>query len=160
MVAVAGDTAIELSVGAETATAAFPLMPLTVAVIVVEPLATAVASPVEATFATAIFEDVQAAVAVTSAVEPSLYVALAANCCVAPATMVAVAGDTVMAVSVFCAAATVRVALPVSPPIAAVTVVEPEATAVAMPDFVIVATFPSPSLQVAAVVTSEVEPSL
>jgi hypothetical protein len=74
--------------------------------------------------------------------------------------MVAVAGDTAMEVSVLGGAATVRVAFPLTLPMAAVTVVEPAATAVAMPDAVIVATCPLASVQVADAVTSAVEPSL
>jgi hypothetical protein len=75
MLTVAGETVMEVRVttgGAGTVIAAVPLTPLTVAVTVVEPDASAVASPAELIVATAGFEDTQAAVAVTTAVEPSL----------------------------------------------------------------------------------------
>jgi hypothetical protein len=74
--------------------------------------------------------------------------------------MVAVAGETAMEASVFAGAAIVRVAVPLSAPMLAVTVVEPAATPVAIPDEVMVATFASASVQVAEEVTSAVEPSL
>jgi hypothetical protein len=74
MLAVAGETAMAVNVFATAATVsvALPLMPSRVAVTVVEPAATAVASPdglMEATFGSA---SVQRADAVTFAVEPSL----------------------------------------------------------------------------------------
>jgi hypothetical protein len=74
MLGVGGVTAIDARVlgGAGTVRVAVPLMPLTVAVMVIEPVATAVARPDELIVATAALEDAQAAVAVTSAVEPSL----------------------------------------------------------------------------------------
>ena len=74
--------------------------------------------------------------------------------------MVAVAGETAMEASVFACVAIVRVAVPLSAPMLAVTVVEPTATPVARPDEVMVATFPFASAQVAEEVTSAVEPSL
>lgn len=74
--------------------------------------------------------------------------------------MVAVAGETATEVRVLGDAATVRVAFPLTLPMAAVTVVEPAATPVATPDAVIVAIFPLASVQVADAVTSAVEPSL
>jgi hypothetical protein len=74
--------------------------------------------------------------------------------------MVTVAGETAMEASVFAGAAIVRVAVPLSAPMVAVTVVEPAATPVAIPDEVMVATFPFASAQVAEEVTSAIEPSL
>jgi hypothetical protein len=74
--------------------------------------------------------------------------------------MVAVAGVTAMEVSVFAAAATVRVAVPLTLPMAAVTVVDPAPAAVTIPEEAMVATFASASVQVAEAVTSAVEPSL
>lgn len=67
---------------------------------------------------------------------------------------------TAMEASVFGDAAIVRVAVPLSEPRLAVTVVEPVAMAVAIPDEVMVATFAFASVQVAEEVTSAVEPSL
>ena len=69
------------------------------ALMVVEPAATAIATPEEVMVATFAFASVQVAAEVTSAVEPSLYVALAVNCWEAPAARLAVAGDAVIAVS-------------------------------------------------------------
>jgi len=86
--------AIELSVGAlaETVSAALPLTPLIVALIVADPAATAVASPPVLTVATDVLDDAHVADEVTSAVDPSLYVPVAVNCCVAPTPMLAVVG--------------------------------------------------------------------
>jgi hypothetical protein len=75
MVAVGGATAIDVTVtggACDTVTAAVPLTPVRVAVTVVEPELNAVASPAALMVATAWFEDTQAALAVTFAVEPSL----------------------------------------------------------------------------------------
>jgi hypothetical protein len=75
ILAVAGVTAIEVSVATGAGTvrvAALLLMPLTVAVTVVEPVVSAVASPAALMLATAGFEDTQVALVVTFAVEPSL----------------------------------------------------------------------------------------
>lgn len=74
MLVAAGVTAMEVRVatGAETVTAAVALTPVRVAVTVVEPVVSAVASPAALMFATAGFEDTQVALVVTFAVEPSL----------------------------------------------------------------------------------------
>jgi hypothetical protein len=74
MLAVAGVTAIAVSVigVAVTLSAALPLTPLNEAKMVLEPGVAPVAKPDEFTVATATFEVVQVAVAVTFAVEPSL----------------------------------------------------------------------------------------
>jgi hypothetical protein len=74
MLAVAGETVIEVSVLAAgvTVRVAFPLTPSTVAVTVVEPAATPVAFPDALMVATFELVSVQAADAVTLAVEPSL----------------------------------------------------------------------------------------
>jgi hypothetical protein len=74
-------------------------MPSRVAVAVVEPAATAFASPDGLMVATFESASVQVADAVTFAVEPSLYVAMALNCSVAPMAMRAVPGDAAMAVN-------------------------------------------------------------
>ena len=72
MPAVAGVTAIFVTVFAVTVSAADPLTPLTVAVIVVEPAATPVASPPAPMVAVAALEEVHVAVVVTFPVDPSL----------------------------------------------------------------------------------------
>ena len=127
---------------------------------VAEPAASAEARPDGAIFAMAALEDDHVADVVMFAVEPSLYLAVAVNCWVAPTAMVVVAGDTAMEVSVFGAAETMRSALPLTPSRVAVTVVEPAARAVTMPEAVIFATAGLVSVQAADAVTSWVEPSL
>jgi hypothetical protein len=163
MLGVAGVTEIPVIVfvaAAVTVRVAVPLTPPCEAVIVDEPVATAVASPTELIVAAALLPDVQVAVEVTFAVEPSLYVAVAVNCCVAPAIMLGLAGVTEIPVTVLAAAVTVKVATPLIPFIEAVTVVEPAASAVASPAELIVATAAFASVHVAVDVTFAVEPSL
>lgn len=70
--AVAGETAIAVSVFAVTASVAVPLTPPTEAVIVVEPMATPVAKPAALMVAAETVELDQAAVEVTLPVDPSL----------------------------------------------------------------------------------------
>lgn len=72
--------------------------------------------------------------------------------------MVGLAGETAIAVTV--GADTVRDALPLRPSKEAVTMVDPGATAVAMPEIVTVATLAFASVHVANLVTSADEPSL
>lgn len=158
MLGLAGETATEVRVFATTATGtvtvALPETPLRVAVMVAEPAASAEARPDGAIFAVAVLEDDHVADVVTFAVELSLYVPVAVNCWVAPMAMAAVAGDTAMEVSVFGAAETVRSALPLMPSRVAVTVVEPAARAVTMPEAVTFAIAGLVSVQAADAVTS------
>jgi hypothetical protein len=74
--------------------------------------------------------------------------------------MVAVVGVTAMEAMVFVTAETVRSALPLTLSRVAVTVVDPAASAVTMPEAVIFATAGLVSVQAADAVTSWVEPSL
>jgi hypothetical protein len=103
MVAVDGETAMAVRVFAAAAMVrvALPLILPMVAITVVDPAATAFAMPDGLIVATAAFASVQVAVAVTSAVDPSLYVPVAVNCSAAPIEISAVAGDVAIAVSVF-----------------------------------------------------------
>lgn len=103
MLAVPGEMAIEVRVfaGAATVRVALPVRPSMVAVTVVEPAPTAVASPEGVMVATFAFASVQVAAAVTSAVELSLYVAVALNCSLAPMARFAVAGEAAIAVMIF-----------------------------------------------------------
>ncbi|MGA8273270.1 MAG: hypothetical protein WB919_17030 [Candidatus Sulfotelmatobacter sp.] len=162
MLGVVGHTVIEVIVGviATTLSVALPLSPINDAVTAVEPVATAVARPVEFTVATAVFAAVQLAVELTFPVEPSLYVAVAENCCVAPTETLALAGVTAMDVTVFATADTVKVEFPLTPLSEAVIVVEPEATAFAMPLELTVATAGVAAVQLALEVTFAVELSL
>lgn len=72
--AVAGVIAMELTVGAlaDTVSVALALSPLSEAVTVADPAATAVAMPLALTVATDVLEDAHVVADVTSAVEPSL----------------------------------------------------------------------------------------
>jgi hypothetical protein len=160
MLAVLGDTETAVSVFAATLSFAVPLTPLSEADTVVEPAVTPIARPVEFTVATVVVAAVQSAVPVTSAVELSLYVAVALNFCVAPAETLALEGETAIDVTVLGTSATVRVEFPVIPFSEAVMIVEPEATAVASPVELIVATAALAAVQLAVAVTSAVEPSL
>ena len=72
MLAVAGATAIVVTVFAVTVSAAMPLTPLSVAVKVVEPAAAAVARPAALMLATAAFDELHVAVDVTFCVVPLL----------------------------------------------------------------------------------------
>ena len=165
MLAVAGVTAIEASVGgggttAVTVRAAVPLTPLREAVIVAVPAATPVARPAAFTVAVATLELVQVAVDVTFAVELSLYVAVAVNCCVAPAERLGAEGVRAMDVTVAAEAVTVRVAVALMPPTDAVIVLVPAATPVARPAELTVAAAVSELFHVTDDVTLAVESSL
>jgi hypothetical protein len=140
---------------AATAIVALPVTPLNDAVIVAVPGPTAVASAAGLIVATVVLALIQLA-----AVEPSLYVAVAANCCVAPTVIAGALGVTAIAVSVFAGAMTVTAAVPLTPPTAAVTLLDPAATAVASPVELMVATAVVELLQLAADVMFAVDPSL
>jgi hypothetical protein len=72
MVEVEGVTVMDVSVAAVTVRLAIPETPLSVAVIVVEPLATPVASPELAIVAAAVLEEIQDTEFVRDCVEPSV----------------------------------------------------------------------------------------
>ncbi len=109
--------------------------PPDVAVIVVEPAATEVASPFEPTAlliaATDVADELQVTVVVRFCVEPSEYVPVAVNCWVAPSAMLEL--DGVIAKETSVADNTVSVVDPESVPDVAVIVAEPAATGVASP---------------------------
>ena len=157
MLAVAGETVMDVSALAVTVSVAVPLTLPAEAVMVVEPLATPVAIPAALMVAAAV-ELVQVAVKVRFPVDPSLYVAVAVNCCEAPAGMLAVAGVTARAVIAL--AVTVNCALPVTPLNEAVTVVVPGANPVARPVALIVATEAAELVHATDVLTSAVVPLL
>jgi hypothetical protein len=79
---VAGVTEIEVKTAAVTVNVAEPLIVPEVAVMVVLPVATLVASPPLLTVAIEIAEEVQVEVEVSVCVVPLLYVPVAVNCCV------------------------------------------------------------------------------
>jgi energy-converting hydrogenase Eha subunit E len=160
MLALGGATAIEVSVTpAGTVIDAFPLIPPSEAVTVVEPAAMPAARPLEFTVATVGVATVQLAVELTLEVEPLLYVAVAVNCCVAPTGMLALGGATAIEVSVT-PAGTVTDAFPLMPFSKAVTVVEPATTPAARPLEFTVATAGVATVQLAVELTLAVEPSL
>jgi hypothetical protein len=152
-------TAVTLRV---TVSVAEPWTPVRIAVTVVDPAATPVATPAAFTVATAGLEVVQLTAPVTSAVVLSLYVAVARNCCVALAAMLGAAGVTAMEVRVFVTtgACTVSDAAPEMPLMVAVMVAVPAEIAEARPAGVIPATAVSDDFHVADVVTFAVELSL
>lgn len=84
-----------------TSSVAVPLIPLSEAMIAVEPEAAAVASPLELTVATDAVAEVQLAVELMSADVLSLYFPVAVNCSVAPSPTLALAGVTDTDVRVF-----------------------------------------------------------
>lgn len=138
---------------------AVAVCPPSAALIVVDPVVTAVARPLELTVAMLGRLEVQLAWVVTSPVVMSEKVAVAVNCCVVcppnDRLMVALGGLTVMDVMV--RLLTVMVTLLVTPLLDfAVMVVVPKATAVANPELSIVATPVEDEVQVTLEVTSPV----
>ncbi len=108
------------------------VIPDSLAVIVDDPAATPVATPVDAIVAAAVFEDAHVTVEVMFCVVLLLYVPVAVKVCVVPAAMEPVVG--VIAIVVSVAAVTVMVAeLPVIPDSEAVIIEDPAATPVATP---------------------------
>jgi hypothetical protein len=129
-------------------------------VIVVVPAPIAVATPEALIVATAVFEEVQVVLAVTSPTEPSLYVAVAWYCCVAPTVTLRFAGLTAIEETVAAFAVTVSDALPLTPLTTAVMVADPAATPFTRPFPSTVATEELEVAQPAAELTSPVVPSL
>ena len=129
-----------------TVRVAVPDLPLKAAVMVEEPAATPVASPLLLTVAVAVLEELQVTCEVISWVVESEYVPVAVSCWVLPAAMLAVAGVTAMEDRV--AAVTVKLAVPDLPLKAAVMVAVPAALAVARPLLATVAVVVLEELQV------------
>src|ERR1700694_2761626 len=150
-------TRSETGAGAVTVSRVVPLTLPTVAVIVVGPGARVVAAPVALIVATVVADELHVAVAVKSAVVPSLFVPVAANCCSVPFATEGFAGVT--AIETRDGAVTVSVAVPCTVPEAAVIVVGPGVRVVAPPVALIVATLVAEELHVAVAVKSAVVPS-
>src|SRR6266498_3603792 len=93
MLAVAGLTATDATGTGVTVTAALPLWPSLVAVIVAEPAATPATSPLALTVATDVLLLAQATARPESALPPAS-IGVAVNCAVCPAWMLSVAGVT------------------------------------------------------------------
>lgn len=95
----AGITASETRAADVTARLAEPLNPPKVAVMLVVPTATLLATPAEVMVATDVADDVQLTELVRSRLLPSLYLPVAVNCCPRPNATDALAGETWIAVS-------------------------------------------------------------
>ena len=132
-----------------------PLMLPEVALIVLDPAATAVAKPLALIVATVVVCEVHTAVLVKFCVELSEKVPVAVNCSVAVIAIVGFAGVTAIDTSV--GAVTVSVVVPLMAPEAALIVLVPVPTPVANPPEVIVATVVVSELHVAVLVRFCVE---
>ena len=153
----AGVTAIEIKLAPVMVSDAVPLTEPELAVIVVKPVPTLVATPVESTVATDKDEEDQ----VTDwshCVLPSSKLPTAVNSCVVPSAMDGTAGVT--EIEIRCAATTVSVEVSVKEPTVAVIVVEPAATVAANPELLMVATVVEEDVQVTPLTRSALEPSL
>lgn len=151
MVGLTGVTTIVATVS--TAKVAEPVLPANAAVIGVEPMPTAVASPEPLMVAIPVSDELHVANVVKSWDAPFDKLPVAINCCVVSTAIVGLAGVTAIELS----AATVNVVDPEMLPEVAVMVVEPKATPVASPVLLMVATFISDELHVADVVRSRVD---
>src|SRR5438093_7333578 len=140
MLAEAGLTVTDATGTRFTVTAAVPLCPSLVAVIVAAPAATPVTSPVEDTVATAGVPDAQVTARPVSTL-PAASFRVVVSCTVAPTSMSAVAGLTVTDATE--TIATVTLAVPLCPSLVAVIVADPAATPVTSPaaDTVAIAVF-------------------
>src|ERR1019366_7321438 len=147
---------IEFSVAATTDSGVFPLTvpsdDVAVIVIAVLLIVRAVTNPPTEIVATAVFDDVHAAVAVRSCVDLSLYVPVAVNCVRVPRGTEAFAGVT--AIDSSTGAVTVSAAFPATPFRVAEMVVDPCFKVVADPPAAIVATVVSDEAHVAVAVRS------
>ncbi len=132
-----GVTAIDTSVAGVTVSVVEPDMLPDDALIVVVPAATVAAKPELFIVAMPVFDELQVTAVVRFCVVLSENVPVAANCLVVPLAMLGLDGVTAMDTSV--AGVTVSVSDPDMLPDVAVIVVEPAATATAMPELFIVA---------------------
>src|SRR5437773_949325 len=133
----AGVTATVATGALLTVMLALPLWPSLVAVMVAEPVATAVTSPLELTVATAPFELVHATLRPVSGV-PFASFGIAVSCTVPPVGRLVAAGVT--ATDATGTVVTVIVAVPLWPSLVAVIVAEPAAALVTRPPAFTVAT--------------------
>ncbi len=149
MVAEAGLTVMELTTGGGSSTVreADPDTPPAAALMVVVPAFRPVARPEELTVATEVLllDQVKDVPGISV---PSSVNAVARNRRVPPSSMVAEAGLTVMEWTTGGGSSTVREAVPDTPSVVAVMVVEPASTPLANPDALIVATVSSELVQV------------
>jgi hypothetical protein len=157
IVTLSGVTEIDSRIGTTTVKLVEPLIPSRVAVIVVVPTATGVASPNVSMLATAVSELVQFTSVVISVVLSSVYVPIAVNCRVSSTPTVALSGVTEMDSRIGIIA--VKLVEPLMPSRVAVIVVVPTATGVASPNVSMPATVGSELSQVTSPVISAVLPS-
>ena len=155
-----GVTAIDTNaVGDTVNTEAGLVTPLILAVMLVVPVATLVARPLESIVAVAVVAEFQVTCKVMLTVVESLKVPIAVNCCVAPLAIAGFTGVTAMDCSV--AGVTVNKVEPVTPLKPAVIVLVPVLTAVdSPPAAVMVAVAVVPEIQVTVEVMFFVELSL
>jgi hypothetical protein len=123
-------TPVTAAGNAATVTGAVPTTPSTVAVIVAEPAATAVTTPVAEMLATAVFDELHVTGRPVSTF-PAASRALAVSCCVPPTSRLADGGDTLTTATG--TGDTVTAAAPVTPSTVAEIVALPAATAVTIP---------------------------
>ena len=137
----------------------FEVIPLWVAVMFVEPMATAVSRPVALTLAAAVFEELQVTELVRFWVLPSLKVPVAVSCSVTPKTSELLAP--VIVIDCKAAAVTVSVRLfEVIPLCAALMLADPMPVAVARPVVLMVAVVVFEEVQFTELVRFWVLPSL
>ena len=131
----AGVTAIETNAAAVTVNVVLPAIEPEVAVILAEPVPTALANPCELAalliVATMVVSELHCTVFVMFCMVPLVNVPVAVNCCVVPKGMLGIAG--VAAIETKAADVTVNVVEPVTDPDTVVAVVLPTATLVASP---------------------------
>jgi hypothetical protein len=157
MLGLAGVTEMEDRVAGVTAKVVFPEIVPEVAMMVAEPVETAVASPLLLTVATNVLDELQVTCVVIFCVVPSEYEPIAENCWVLPAGTFGLTGVTDIEDRI--AGVTVRVVLPEILPEAAVMIEVPAATAVARPLPLTVASEVFEELQVTCAVRSWLVPS-
>ena len=130
-----GVTAIETNAAAVTVNVVLPAIEPEVAVILAEPVPTALANPCELAalliVATMVVSELHCTVFVMFCMVPLVNVPVAVNCCVVPKGMLGIAG--VAAIETKAADVTVNVVEPVTDPDTVVAVVLPTATLVASP---------------------------
>ncbi len=130
-----GVTAIETSAAAVTVNVVLPAIEPEVAVILAEPVPTALANPGDVAtlliVATVVVSELHCTVFVMFCVLPLVNVPVAVNCCVVPKGMLGIAGVT--AIETKAADVTFSVVEPVTDPDVAVAAVLPTATLVASP---------------------------
>jgi len=131
----AGVTAIETNAAGVTVNVVLPAIEPEVAMILAEPVPTALANPCELatllTVATMVVSELHCTVFVMFCVMPLLNVPVAVNCCVVPKGMLGIPGVT--AIETKAADVTVSVVEPVRDPDVAVAAVLPTATLVVSP---------------------------